>query len=141
MGISKASGQWQGGLKDGHGTMTPAHASAVEFSLGSRFEGQPKSNPEEMIGAALAGCFSMALTAELEKQGKKPTRVQTSASVSLDKDGDGFTISKIELTTTAAASGIEAAEFEKVAQEVKKKCPVSKALAGTTITLSATLAG
>jgi lipoyl-dependent peroxiredoxin len=140
MGISKAKAEWQGALKGGKGTMTPAHAAGIEFSLGSRFEGQPQSNPEEMVGAALAGCFSMALTLALEKAGAKPKSVHTSASVSLDKDGEGFTITKIELTTEAAADGVDAERFQQIAQETKKQCPVSKALAGTTIELAASLA-
>ena len=79
MGISKASAQWTGSLKTGSGTMKPAHAEAANFSLTSRFEGQPGSNPEELIGAALAGCFSMALTVGLEKAGLTPRGVRTEA--------------------------------------------------------------
>ena len=139
MGISKASGRWDGGLKTGKGTMVPAHAPAIGFSLGSRFEGQPASNPEEVIGAALAGCFSMALTVSLEQAGAKPVSVSTSAEVSLDKDGEGFKITTIKLTTEAKAEGVDAAKFEEIAQATKKACPVSKALAGTEITLEAEL--
>lgn len=138
--ISKASAEWQGGLKDGKGTMKPAHADAVGFSLGSRFEGQPASNPEELIGAALAGCFSMALTVALESAGVKPQGVKTSAEVSLDKEGQGFAISGIALTTTANVPGLDDAKFQGIAEATKKGCPVSKALAGTTITLKASLA-
>ncbi len=140
MGISKGSAQWTGGLKDGKGAMKPAHAAEASFSLGSRFEGLPASNPEELIGAALSGCFSMALTASLEKAGTKPLSVKTSADVRLDKDGDGFSITSIELTTEAAVSGIDAAKFQSIAEETKKGCPVSKALAGTKISLKASLA-
>jgi osmotically inducible protein OsmC len=140
MAISKATAQWTGGLKDGKGVMTPAHVPGVSFTVGSRFEGQPASNPEELIGAALAGCFSMALTLALEMAGAKPQSVKTSAVVHLDKDGPGFSIGSIELTTEASVSGIDAAKFEQVAQETKKGCPVSKALAGTKISLSAKLA-
>jgi len=138
MGISKASAIWELGLKDGKGTMKPAHAPEAAFSLGSRFEGQQQSNPEELIGAALAGCFSMALTAALEKNGTKPRNVKTTAEVCLEKDGEGFSIKSIELVTEAAVNGVDAAKFEEIAQETKKQCPVSKALAGTTITLRAT---
>ena len=140
MGISKASGQWEGGLKDGKGVMRPAHAAEAGFSLGSRFEGQPSSNPEEFIGAALAGCFSMALTVALEQAGAKPKSVKTTADVKLEKQGAGFTITGIALSSTAEAAGIDAAKFAELAQETKKACPVSKALAGTTITLEAKLA-
>jgi osmotically inducible protein OsmC len=140
MGISKASAQWDGGLKDGKGTMTPAHASPASFSLGSRFEGQPGSNPEELLGAALSGCFSMALTLSLEMAGVKPQSVRTSADVRLDKDGPGFSITTIELTTVASVPGLDAAKFQGIAEETKKNCPVSKALAGVKISLKASLA-
>jgi osmotically inducible protein OsmC len=140
MGISKGSAQWNGGLKDGKGVMRPAHAAEAPFSLASRFEGQPSSNPEELIGAALAGCFSMALTLSLEKAGLTPKSVKTSADVRLDKQGEGFAITGIELTTEALVPGAEASAFQAIAEETKKNCPVSKALAGTTITLKASLA-
>ncbi len=140
MGISKASGQWVGGLKDGRGTMKPAHAAEVGFSLGSRFEGQPASNPEEMIGAALSGCYSMALTVALETAGFKPVQVKTSAEVRLERQGEGFSITAIALTSEASVPGIDAARFTELAEQTKKGCPVSKALGGTTITLQATLA-
>jgi len=141
MGISKASAHWDGGIKTGKGTMTPAHGSAIEFSLGSRFEGAPASNPEELVGAALAGCFSMALTLSLEKAGLKPESIDTKAEVSLDKDGEGFSITKINLVTEAKVTGTDDAKFQEIAQATKKACPVSKALAGTTISLDAKLVG
>jgi lipoyl-dependent peroxiredoxin len=137
--ISKASAQWTGGFKDGQGTMKPAHGSEVAFSVGSRFEGQPSSNPEELVGAALAGCFSMALTLGLEKAGAKPETVQTNADVRFERQGDGFAITAIELTTEARVPGLDATRFQQIAEDTKKGCPVSKALAGTTINLKATL--
>lgn len=141
MGISKASAQWNGTLKEGKGTMRPAHAAEIPFSLGTRFEGQPGSNPEEVIGAALAGCFSMALSLGLEKAGSPPTSIKTSADVRLDKDGDGFSITAIDLTTEAIVPGMNAAKFQEVAEATKKACPVSKALAGVkAINLKASLA-
>jgi osmotically inducible protein OsmC len=140
MGISKASAQWDGGLKDGKGLMKPAHAPEAPFSLGSRFEGQQGSSPEELIGAALSGCFSMALTLSLEMAGAKPQTVRTSAEVRLEKDGDGFSITTIDLTTQASVPGLDAARFQAIAEETKKKCPVSKALAGVKISLNASLA-
>ncbi len=140
MGISKATATWDGGLKDGKGTMKPAHGAEETFTLGSRFEGQPKTNPEEMIGAALAGCFSMALTVGLETAGLKPVGVKTSADVKLEKVGDGFAITGIELSTEATVPGLDDAKFQAIADATKKGCPVSKALAGTTITLKAKLA-
>jgi osmotically inducible protein OsmC len=140
MAISKASATWTGGLKDGKGSMKPAHAAEAAFTLGSRFEGQPASNPEELIGAALAGCFSMALTVALEQAGLKPKSVNSSTLVHLDKQGEGFAITSIELTTEASVSGVDNAKFQTIAEETKRGCPVSKALAGTKIVLKATLA-
>jgi osmotically inducible protein OsmC len=139
MSISKASARWEGSLKEGRGVMKPANAPEAPFSLGTRFEGQKGSNPEELIGAALAGCFSMALTAALGKAGLSPQQVDTTADVSLDKEGEGFKISKIELTTHAKVPDLDAAKFQEIAEQTKKTCPVSKALAGTTITLKAQL--
>jgi osmotically inducible protein OsmC len=140
MGISKASAEWTGGFKEGKGTMKPAHAADVPFSVASRFEGQPASNPEEMIGAALAGCFSMALTVGLEKAGLKPQGVRTLADVKLEKVGEGFAITGIALTTEANVPGADEAAFKEIAEATKKGCPVSKALSATPITLEAKLA-
>jgi osmotically inducible protein OsmC len=140
MGISKGSAQWEGGLKTGRGTMKPEHGSDAPYSAGSRFEGQPGSNPEELLGAALAGCFSMALTVALETAGLKPASIKTTADVTLERQGNGFAITGIALTTVAAVTGIDAARFHEIAETTKKNCPVSKALAGTTITLTASLA-
>ncbi len=140
MSTSNGSAHWDGGIRDGKGGMKPAHAAEAPFSLGSRFEGQPGSNPEELIGAALSGCFSMALAGSLNKAGLAPTSIQTSAAVKLEKDGEGFTITAIALTTRVAVPGIDAEKFHTIAEETKKACPVSKALAGTKISLNAALA-
>ncbi len=140
MATSKATAQWDGTIKAGKGTMKPAHGSDVPFSAGTRFEGQPGSNPEEMIGAALAGCFSMALSVGLEQAGATPKSIRTSANVTIDRDGGGFTIKAIELTTEVDASGIDQGKFQEVANATKKGCPVSKALAAVpSMTLNATL--
>ena len=140
MGISKASAQWNGTLKSGNGVMKPAHAADVPFAAGSRFAGEPASNPEEMIGAALAGCFSMALSVGLEKAGATPKSIATNADVKLEKVGEGFSITGIDLTTTVEADGIDDAKFQEVATATKAGCPVSKALAAVgNITLKATL--
>ena len=136
---SKANGQWNGTIKEGKGVMQPAHGPEVPFSMGSRFEGQPASNPEEMIGAALAGCFSMALSMGLEQAGATPKSIQTSADVKLEKKGDGFAITSINLDCVVQAPGIDAAKFQTVADATKKGCPVSMALAGTSINLTAKL--
>jgi len=142
MGVSKSSARWEGGLKQGKGTMKPAHGSEANFTLGSRFEGQPASNPEELLGAALAGCFSMALTSALEKAGFQPRSVSTNADVTIEKGDAGFSITSIGLTTEASVSGVDAGKFQELAEETKKNCPVSKALAAVPrVTLKATLAG
>jgi osmotically inducible protein OsmC len=140
MSISKASARWEGTLKDGRGTMKPANAGDVPFSLGTRFEGQKGSNPEEMIGAALAGCFSMALSAALSKAGHAPETIDTSADVHLEKDGGGFKVAKIALTTRAKVAGVDAATFAATAKETKANCPIGKALAAVPIELDAQLA-
>jgi osmotically inducible protein OsmC len=140
MSISKANAQWDGTLKAGKGIMKPAHSVEVPFSLGSRFEGQPGSNPEELLGAALAGCFSMALSLSLETAGAPPKAIRTSATVKLDKDGAGFTITAIDLHTEAVVPGLDEAKFQGIAEATKKGCPVSKALASVgSITLKANL--
>ena len=136
---AKAHGQWTGTLKAGKGSMKPAHGPEIGFSLGSRFEGQPQSNPEEVIGAALSGCFSMALSLALEQAGATPKQIQTQADVKLEKQGEGFAITTIALDCTAQATGIDAAKFHEIAEATKKGCPVSKALAGTKVVLTAKL--
>jgi osmotically inducible protein OsmC len=139
MGVSKGSAQWQGGLKDGRGSMKPAHAAEAVFSAASRFEGQPSSNPEELIGAALSGCFSMALTVALERAGLKPQQVQTEADVHLERQAEGFAITTIALRSEAQVPGADPGKFQSIAEETKRSCPVSKALASVQITLEASL--
>ena len=128
MSISNATATWTGDIKTGKGVMKPEHAGEVPFSMGTRFEGVKGSNPEEVIGSALAGCFSMALSLGLEKAGMKPESIHTSAKVHLEKDAGGFAIPKIELSTQVRASGGDAEKFKTVAEETKKGCPVSKLL-------------
>jgi osmotically inducible protein OsmC len=139
MPISNASANWNGTLKEGRGSMKPGHAAEIPFSMGSRFEVVDSSNPEELIGAALAGCFSMALSANLERAGIKPESIRTEARVHLDKGGDGWRVSKIELTTEGRAAGADPAKFASVDDETKKTCPVGKALGGVEIALQAKL--
>jgi osmotically inducible protein OsmC len=139
MPISKAAATWQGGFKDGKGTMKGANTPDVGFTAGTRFEGQPGSNPEELIGAALAGCYSMALTLGLEKAGFKPSRLDTTAEVKLEKLESGFTITTIDLVTKAVVPGGDAAKFQEVAEATKKGCPVSKVLAAAKINLKASV--
>ncbi|HZE18854.1 MAG TPA: OsmC family protein [Candidatus Angelobacter sp.] len=140
MPIRKAEAEWKGGLKDGKGNLKlGSGAFEGPYSFRDRFEDGTNTNPEELIGAAHAGCFSMALSADLTAAGKPPERIHTVASVSLDKVADGFAITKIDLVTEAKVPGLTAAEFQQRAEGAKKNCPVSKALAGTQITLKATL--
>lgn len=127
MAVSSASAEWTGDLKSGRGTMRPGNASEVPFSLGTRFEGQKGSNPEELIGAALAGCFSMAMSLGLGQAGITPRSIRTSAKVHVEKQGDGFAIPRIELATEIHASGDEA-KIRSIAEATKKGCPVGKAL-------------
>ena len=140
MPVRKAEAEWRGGLKDGKGTMkVESGAFSGPYSFGTRFENAKGTNPEELIGAAHAGCFSMALSAGLEKAGHKPTRVHTTASVKIDKVGDGFGITNIDLVCEAEVPGIDEAAFRQQAEGAKANCPVSKALAGTKISLNAKL--
>lgn len=129
MAISSASAEWTGSLKAGKGTMQPGHGSALPFSMGTRFEGQG-TNPEELIGAALAGCYSMAMSLGLEQAGITPESIKTTAKVHLDKQGDGFVIPRIELATEIRAKGDEA-KIRSIAEATKKGCPVGKALNAT----------
>lgn len=137
MAVRTSSAQWQGTLKDGSGTMKlGSGAYEGPFTFASRFETGPGTNPEELIGAAQAGCFSMFLSALISKAGFTPTRIATTATVHL---GEGPTITLIELDTQAQVPGLSEADFQTHAEAAKKNCPVSKALAGPQITLKATL--
>ena len=137
MPVRSSSAEWKGTLKQGAGSMKLA-SGAYEgpFSFASRFESGKGTNPEELIGAAHAGCFSMFLSALLSDAGFPPTRIRTTAAVHLD---DGPTISLIELTTEAEVPKLTDADFQKHAAAAKAGCPVSKALAGPKITLTARL--
>jgi osmotically inducible protein OsmC len=140
MPVRNASAVWNGGLKDGHGTMKlGSGAYEGAYSFGSRFEQTPGTNPEELIGAAHAGCFSMALSAGLGKAGHRAERVSTSAKVHLEKVGEGFQITAIDLACEAEVPGLDEAAFQEQAQGAKANCPVSKALAGVEIRLDARL--
>ncbi len=142
MPVRRASAQWNGGIKDGKGTMKlGSGAFEGNYSFGTRFEDAPGTNPEELIGAAHAGCFSMALSLFLENAGHKPESIQTSAEVSIESSGEGFAITKIALATEAKVPGIDEKTFQEQANAAKEKCPVSQALAGTEITLKAALVG
>jgi len=141
MPARRANAVWEGGLKDGRGRVKlGSGAYEGAYSFASRFEEGTGTNPEELIGAAHAGCYSMALSAGLEKSGFKPKRVQTEARVHLEKAADGFRISRVELQTVAEVPGIDEQAFREHAEAAKKGCPVSKALAGVDIQLDARLA-
>lgn len=136
----KGSAVWDGTLKGGSGKVKlGSGAFEGQYSFGSRFESGTGTNPEELIGAAEAGCYSMALSANLEKAGHPPKRISTTALVNLDRGESGFKIMSIELTTEAEVPGIDDAKFQEQAELTKKTCPISLALAGTEITLSAKL--
>jgi osmotically inducible protein OsmC len=138
-----ANARWEGGLKDGKGNMRlGGGAFEGQYSFSSRFEEGAGTNPEELIAAAHAGCFSMALSAGLEKAGHNPNSVETEAKVHLSpKEGGGFRISRIDLVTTADVPGMSNDDFQQAAQGAKEGCPVSQALSAVEITLDATLAG
>jgi len=137
----KAEAHWEGNLAEGSGRLKlGSGAFDGPYSFKSRFEeGQSATNPEELIGAAHAGCFTMALTAQLTRAGQPPTRIHTTAQVKLEKIGDAFSITKIDLDTEAEVPGIDDATFQRYANEAKENCPVSKALSGTEIGLTAKL--
>jgi lipoyl-dependent peroxiredoxin len=140
MAIRNARARWEGDLQSGRGTMSlGSGAFEGAYSFASRFEEGKGTNPEELIGAAHAGCFSMAFAAGLSKGGFAPKSVATSAAVHLTKVEGGFAISRIDLVTEAQVPGIDAAKFQEIAEGAKAGCPVSKALASTPITLKATL--
>jgi len=122
--------KWQGGLKDGKGAISTKSGALREYPYGfaARFEGQPGTNPEELIGAAHSGCFTMALSLILEQAGFKAEEMNTKAEISLVKQGDGFAITKSLLTLRAKVPGIDAAKFQELTGMAEKGCPVSKVL-------------
>jgi osmotically inducible protein OsmC len=141
MPTRNAEAEWKGNLFEGQGHMKMGTAYDGPYTFKSRMEDGAGTNPEELIAAAHAGCFSMALSAGLAKAGYTPKRVHTKASVHFDKVGDGFAITSIDLSTEGEVPGIDNAKFQEMAEGAKKGCPVSKALAGTTINLKAALVG
>ena len=140
MPTRKATAKWDGTLTEGNGTMRMASGSYEgPYTFQSRFEEGEGTNPEELIAAAHAGCFSMALSHQLAQAGHPPKRVHTTAKVQFEKQTEGFAITRIELRTEAQVPGIDNAAFQKAAQGAKEGCPVSKALKATPITLEAKL--
>ncbi|HQZ94845.1 MAG TPA: OsmC family peroxiredoxin [Pyrinomonadaceae bacterium] len=140
MADRKANASWTGSLTEGNGTVALGSGSFEgSFSFGTRFGEDPGTNPEELLGASLAGCYAMALNATLEKGGTPASSVKSEAVVHLGKDDSGFVIKGIDLSVEAAVEGLDDAAFQAVAETVSKACPISKALAATKITLHAKL--
>lgn len=140
MPIRKSEAEWNGNLLEGKGHMKlGTGAFDGPYSFKSRMEDGSGTNPEELIAAAHAGCFSMALSAGLSKGGFTPKRVHTVANVHFDKVADGFAITSIDLNTEAEIPGIDHVKFQEFAEGAKKNCPVSKALSAVPINLKAVL--
>ncbi|WP_166364710.1 OsmC family protein [Pseudomonas akapageensis] len=135
-----ASAVWQGGLKDGKGQLSTESGALKNnpYGFNTRFEGQPGTNPEELIGAAHAGCFSMALSMILGEAGLTAERIDTTAEVTLDKQPDGFAITAVHLILKARVPGASPQQFRELANKAKVGCPVSKVL-NASISLDATL--
>jgi len=138
--IRKAQAEWRGTGKDGSGALSSDSGvlAKTPYSFKTRFQGEKGTNPEELIAAAHAGCFTMALAFQLQTAGFTPPLLSTEAAVSLDQEGQGFKISKSALTLVAEVPGIDRATFDKLAEAAEKGCPVSKVL-NAEITLSKTL--
>jgi osmotically inducible protein OsmC len=140
MAVRKANAIWKGTLKEGSGTMkVGSGAFEVAFSFATRFEEEPGTNPEELIGAAQAGCFSMFLAAQLTNAGHPPKQVQTEASVNFGRDDQGPLITSIELDCKAEVPGVDEATFNALVDKSKKLCPISRALAATELKVTARL--
>ena len=128
--VRKASAEWRGSLKEGKGTIS-AESGAISnlpYSFQTRFENEKGTNPEELIGAAHAGCFSMALSAQLGRAGMTPESIRTTAAVTLEKVGEGFSVTAVHLDVTGRIPGADRGAFEKAANEAKSGCPISKLL-------------
>ena len=137
---SSGSAVWSGGIRDGKGAISTGSGALKDYPYGfaSRFEGKPGTNPEELIGAAHAGCFTMALSKMLGDANLKADRMETKADVTLEKQGEGFAITSVHLTLKAKVPGTDNAQFQEIAAKAKAGCPVSK-LFKADITLDATL--
>lgn len=144
MGISRhATAHWEGDLKTGKGRLSTPQSGLMEntrYAFNTRFGDEPGTNPEELIAAAHAGCFTMALSARLTDAGHPPTRLDTRAEVDLSMEG-GPSLSQIRLKVSADVPGMDDAQFQTIAEDAKKNCPVSKALSAVPISLEAVLSG
>lgn len=136
-----ANATWNGNLKEGKGSVSVESGlfNDVAYSFNKRFENEKGTNPEELLGAAHAACFSMALSAGLSGAGYDVKSIKTSDKVKLEKVGDGFSITKIEINCEATVTGIDNDKFQEIAENTKKGCPVSKALTGVEFILNAKL--
>lgn len=141
MPTRNASAVWEGGLRDGKGSFKgESGAISAAYSFGSRFESAKGSNPEELLAAAEAACYSMALSLGLEKNGTPVTRVETAAACTIEKVGEGFSVTTMKLDVRATVPGIDDATFQRIASETKDQCPISKVMKGNVaITLDAKL--
>ncbi|MFF5079397.1 OsmC family protein [Actinoplanes sp. NPDC000266] len=140
MSIRTASARWNGNLTDGAGTIETGGGLRGGYSFKSRFEEGEGTNPEELIGAAHAGCFSMALSLGLQEAGFTATSVETTAKVQLNQTEAGFSVTRIDLETTGVVPGVDDSTFQKIAEDTKTNCPISRLLSsGAEINLSATL--
>lgn len=134
MSVNTATAQWKGTLKEGSGTMSFTGYNGP-FNFTSRFEDGSETNPEELVGAAHAGCYSMFLSALLSGEGLNPTNIDTKATVTLEKDDIGPNITKIELTCDVVCDGLSNEQFEALTTAAKEKCPISRLYAGSTATI------
>jgi osmotically inducible protein OsmC len=131
MPTSNATATWDGAIKSGKGRFKGASGAIdAPYSFGTRFEGQPGTNPEELLAAAQAACFSMALSGNLERAGTPPTHIETKAACTVEKSGDGFRITTMKMVVRASVPGADAAAFQKIAEATKDGCPVSLVMKG-----------
>jgi lipoyl-dependent peroxiredoxin len=140
MPVRTASAIWNGGLKEGKGSFKTETGLTANYNFGSRFGEGGASNPEELLAAAEAACYSMALSGALEKNGNKDTKVSSAARCTVEKVGEGFSITTIALEVRVIAPGLDDATLQRLAEDTRKNCPVSRALAGTKIEVKAILA-
>lgn len=139
MPTRKASAVWNGGLKGGNGSFKGATGLGGSYSFGSRFENGTGSNPEELLAAAEAACFSMALSGNLEKNGTPSATVETSAACTIEKVDDKMTVTKIELTVKVSGAKLDKAAFDRIVEDTRNGCPVSRALKAVPISVQASL--
>jgi osmotically inducible protein OsmC len=143
MPVRKGHGEWRGDLQKGSGTLGTESGilKNVAYNFSSRFATGRGTNPEELLGAAHAACYSMALAAAISDAGFKVGSIKTEDAVHIDKQGDGFSITRIDISTEASIEGIDESTFLKLAGDTKKGCPLSQALSSIPMTLSAKLVG